>query len=495
MKYKDVETNSYENIIHVCAEVFPFSKKGGLADVLGILPEKISKYTNINTLVISPFYKITNGNMIFKLCDNILFSDVKINYKVYIQIKSEVVYYFIKLEDAYSMDETYMNDDRVYNETIGLQYFVFGKCVVDFISKLNLNKIALFTHDWHVSAIYPYLKNCNFIKKSIHVIHNFHFQGEFNFDTVAYVDKIIAEEIENQKNYTNCPTMTLFAIMNANSLITVSPCYARELITQVAPHTGLEIWNEFGEKLIGILNGVDYDVWNPKKDELIYNKFYQDSIKFKTENKINLFGELNINYSIEKPLVLFLGRLTTQKGIDLFVDLKSGRPFSSYDRMKSLTDKGIFFIICGNCEGGKNSIIHRQLKELEQIFGDNFKFIDQYNEQIAHKLFAAADIFLMPSRYEPCGLTQMYALSYGAFPVVNSVGGLNDTIVDLKQNSIYGNGIKMNFFSFESLSMAIDDTLEYYYTKEIWTSLIQRCMKLRFTWDESVEKYSEKIFI
>lgn len=484
-------TDENQAIIHLSAEVAPFSKKGGLADVVGVLPNKIYMKSHMANIVISPYYKSIREKIVLIERFYTKFLNVEVYYDVYFVEKNDIQYYFIKLEDLYSMDETYMNDNRAYNEEVGLQYFIFGKCIADFVDKFELDNIKLITNDWHVSAIYPYIKDNNKIKKKIHIIHNYHYKGEFYYDILDYVDYEQADEINKQyKKFGYC-NMSLFAMMNADKVVTVSNAYAKELIDKKAPHTGLDAIEAYKDKLLGLLNGVDYDIWNPLTDKYIYKNYDKESISNKLYNKKCLYKELNIDFDVEKPLIVYINRLTPQKGIDLFVNLKSGKEFNPISRMKDITGKDVFFIICGNPPGGEDSIINKCLTNIMNNTNKSFRYINKYTEEIAHKILAAADIFIMPSRYEPCGLTQMYALAYGVIPIVNNVGGLKETIKDISVSEKDGNGVVMSKLSYDELIRSIDRAISIYSKKEEWYELVERCMSRRFLWDRTVDKYIE----
>lgn len=481
--------NGLEKVIHLSAEVYPFSKKGGLGDVVSILPNKMYENSKIDSIVISPFYKSIKVKLDYYERINLKFLDVETYYDVYLCNKNNIKYFFIKLENVYSMDETYMNDNRAYSEEVGLQYFIFGKCIADFISRLDVNKIAVITHDWHVAGVYPYLKKQSNIIKKIHIIHNYHYKGDFYYDIIDYVEARVKEEIEFQYSTFGYCNMSLFAMKNADKIVTVSNEYAKELINREAPHTGLDAIEAYKDKVVGILNGVDYSIWDPSKDMQIYKEYDYNTIEAKQYNKKCLYKELEINFSLNKPLVAYINRLTPQKGIDLFVDLKSGKAFDPVSRMNELVGDNIFLIICGDCPGGENSVINKKLAEISNNENINFMYINKYSEKVAHKILAAADIFLLPSRYEPCGLTQLYSLSYGAVPIVNNVGGLKETIRNVAEYNKDSNGFVMKKFNFTELIKAVNRATELYYRKSDWDSLVKRCMKFRFTWDESIKKY------
>lgn len=476
----------YKYIIHIGAEAYPFYKKGGLGDVLGSLPAYLQKYTNVKNIVITPFYKNISHITNTVREDVILFNGIEYTYRVHESFWKNVHYFFIENEEVFSWDEIYMDGSKPYQSSVGLQYFIFAKTAVHFLEKENYNCYKIITHDWHVCGIYGYLRK---EIDTLHIIHNYNHQGELYYDICEYIDEELSNKIYKQYEDTGYCNMNLFAIYYANNILTVSPNYANELYSGKAPHTGLECLGLSKSKITGILNGIDDSVWNPESDNYISYNYDEQSLEFKILNKQDLLNEYNIK-DFKRPLVIYLSRLTAQKGIDLFVNIRNGKYFNPEDRMRDIINCGINLIICGTPSGGVMGDIDCQLKNLEVKYKEHFKYINNYSEEIAHNLFAAADIFLMPSRYEPCGLTQMYAMKYGTVPLSTQVGGLKDTIIDSFENINDGTGFFMKEYSYDNMLDSLKKIVKiYYYDKNSWNRIIKNGMKQNNSWKSRIPQY------
>ena len=478
----------YKYIIHIGAEAYPFYKKGGLGDVLGALPAYLQKYTNINNVVITPFYKNISHVTSIVREDVILFNGIEYTYKIHESFWKNVHYIFIENEEAFSWDEIYMDGNKPYQCSVGLQYFIFAKSVVHFLEKENYNCYKIVTHDWHVCGIYGYLKK---EIDTLHIIHNYNHQGELYYDICEHLEKELLNKIYKQYEDTGYCNMSLFAIYYADDILTVSPNYANELYLGEAPHVGLECLKLSKNKIHGILNGIDDSIWNPKLDNYISYKYDEQSFELKFLNKDKLLKEYGIE-NVERPLVIYISRLTSQKGIDLFVNIKNGKYFNSEDRIRGIINCGVNLIICGTPSGGIMGDIDCQLKNFENKYRKHFKYINNYTEKIAHNLFAAADIFLMPSRYEPCGLTQMYAMKYGTIPLSTQVGGLKDTIINSFENMDKGTGFFIEKYSYDSMLDSLKKSVKiYYHDKNNWSKIIKNGMNKNNSWMSRMQQYVE----
>lgn len=489
--------NTKEHIIHIAAEVAPFSKRGGLGDVVGSLPVYLQEASGIDNLIFSPFYSCMKGKFKRVYNGKVYFNGVEYDYFVYAAALHNVKCYFVGFEDVFGMDEIYVDGSKPYQTDVGLQYFIFAKSIINFLCESGIRVHSIFTHDWHAAGIYAYIRNMKAYYSgelnTIHIIHNYHHQGELFYDICDFLEVELADQLKEQYVKTGYCSMNTFALFEAKNIVTVSPSYAWELNNKIAPHPGLNLFSLLSKPVTGILNGIDENTWNPKIDKYLWQTYDYNSLEGKGSNKRELIKELNLNWDVGKPLVVYISRLTVQKGVDLFVDLKTGPAFDIFQRMRSLLEEGINFVICGSPIGGVCGSINQQLLSLQTSFSNQFHYINQYTEEIAHRLFAAGDVFLMPSRFEPCGLTQMYAMRYGTVPIVSPVGGLKDTVIDFRLNNQLGNGFYMKNYSFDSLIDAIKIAVKTFSDKNVWRKLIANGMNRDYSWRSRLGLYLDLI--
>ena len=498
VEYKNICSKSKKYcIVHIASECAPFSKRGGLGDVVGSLPKYIHETAGNPNIVFTPYYSNMKYNFELVFEGQFDFNGIIYEYRVLGIDDGKVKYYFIDAEDTYSFDNVYIDGNKPYQADVGLHYFVLTKCIIYFLREMKIKIQSILTHDWHSAGVYPYiriLEQAQFSKiNTIHIIHNYHYQGELFYDLAQYVEKELEEIILKQYEKIGYCSMNSIAIMEAKYVITVSPSYAEELNKKIAPHTGLKILDLRKDKVRGIINGIDCKVWNPENDNYIVKSFTHQTIENKYINKKHIVNKFNFKFDTNKPLIAYISRLTPQKGIDLFLEMKTGISIDIYERMQRILDTGINLVICGVPSGGLSGTINTQFCKLEDKFNSSFRYINYYTEEIAHQLFAGSDMFLQPSRFEPCGLTPMYAMKYGSIPIVTKVGGLKDTVQDIVLDSANGNGFFIKEYSFYALEETIINAVNTYKNKQIWRELIERCMKKNFSWNKSIESYLKLI--
>ncbi len=481
--------NEMQYIIHVAAEAFPFSKKGGLGDFVGSFPYYLEQASGIPNIIISPYYGTMGNTCAVIYQSQIYFNGEWYDYEILEAWSGEIRYLFVRFEEVFTLSEVYPEGNRPYDGEVSLFYFIFAKAINDFLMKEQFPVRTLFTHDWHAAAIYLYLRE-NRDLRTIHIIHNYHHQGEFYSELLDALDEELPLEYKKGGWARSSLSMNQIALSNTDRVITVSPGYAKELREKVAPHLYLEAIDTCQNNLIGFLNGIDKRVWNPQTDPYLFKKYSVKNLKDKQLNRDFLMNELGFRDST-KPIVLFLGRLTQQKGIDLFINMGTGRYFSPRERMEQILATGINLVVCGNSEGGIKSIVEREFNMIQKHFPSHFRFISTYTEEIAHRLLAGADILIHPSRYEPCGLTPMYAHAYGTVPLVTPVGGLQDIVLNCITDPERGNGFWMKDYSFLALLEILEQSVEWYHNKLEWEGLITRGMNKNHCWSERVKPYLE----
>lgn len=474
-------------LLHVAAEVAPFSKKGGLGDMLESFSLALAEHGLAN-IVCSPYYTQYGGSEIPQLAyqDQIAFKGVSYTYSLYVLLRRNICYLFVRLEEAFSFDTLDLHGLLPYRtEVDDLSYFLFGKIVADFLAKHMPTGIVI-THDWHVAALYPYLKRCSGPYITFHIIHNYHYQGELFPDSTEYLDDVLAQGIRGiYKKYGSC-SMSALALEYTDHIITVSPSYARELREQKAPHPALQVLK--GREITGLMNGI-HPVWNPTNDGYLLAPYEQSNVQLKTHNKKHLLRKLNLVDEQDIPVVLMMSRLTVQKGIDLLIDMKNGLAFDHYQRVQELLDLPLILIVCGTPQGGLGGSVDRQFQALHERFPRRFRYLNHYNEELAHQLLAGADVLLHPSRFEPCGLTPMHALMYGTLPVVTRVGGLKDSVVCSLQSPGEGFGFVMRNYSYPELSYILKQVVAYYQDRSSWNQLVKRAMGQQNSWAVRIQPY------
>ena len=279
----------------------------------------------------------------------------------------------------------------------------------------------------------------------------------------------------NGLEYYNKISFLKAGIVYSSAISTVSKKYSEEIITKEFGCGMDGILKTRKKDLYGILNGADYSLWDPVNDEHIAVKYDAETLDKKIECKKDLIKTIGFSEgSLERPLIGIISRLAEQKGIDLVVDAA-----------ENIVKKGASIVILGTGDAKYNKLCEEIARKYPEYISSNIKF----DNALAHKIEAGSDMFLMPSRYEPCGLNQLYSMRYGTVPVARSTGGLEDTVIDLDSDKDSGNGIKFQDATEEGVLDAISRALKYYHKKDAWASIQKRIMKLDFSWKASAEKY------
>jgi starch synthase len=456
-------------IAFVSSEVFPFSKTGGLADVVGALSKETAELGN-DVIVLTPLYK----SVFDKFSDKIVNTNKKVwvdvpnglvEFELWATILNKVKFIFFKNEGLFFRQGFYNENGFDYPDNY-FRFATFSMAVMNYLKHHDIEPDIIHCNDWQTALIPVYHKSFfNDIKtKTILTIHNLAFQGIFDINLTSIgLDNsfLIMSKLEfyGKTNYLKG------GIVYSDFVTTVSPTYAEEIKT---PEYGFGLdglLKYYDYKLIGILNGIDYEYWNPLTDKLIYENY--NTSKMKNKNKSPLTKEFSLN---DNPLFVMVSRFAEQKGINMILDIGE-----NFNRLNAN------FIFLGDGTPDFNN----KMKNLESLCR-NVKVILGYNEELSHKLYSAADFYLMPSIFEPCGLSQMIAMRYGALPVVRKTGGLNDTVKDLSLKEGYG-------FVFEeaksdSLLFQINRAIDFYSNIK-FDSYVNFVMKIDFSWKKSAKKY------
>ena len=462
------------DILHVSAECYPVAKAGGLGDVVGSLP-RFQREKGHNASVVMPMYKTPylyshQWELVHKSSTNL--GHWTFDYSV-IKEKSDTQGFPLYLLDINGL----LDREKVYGYDDDTERFcAFQIAVVHWLNSWQQLPEIVHVHDHHAGLIPFMMQHCYAFKrlqevKTILTIHNAQYQGAFGWDKTTYIPhwdswKRGLLEWEGQIN----PLAS--AIKCCWKVTTVSNTYMSELRTM---SNGLEALFEYEKgKCTGILNGIDYAVWDPQEDKYIQDHFNSVNVQNgKAKNKKLLCDKFGL--SIDKPLFIFIGRLVGEKGADLL-------PQVIEDSFRYIGRKMNFLVL-----GSGELETETRLKLLTSIAEGDYASYIGYNETLSHLMYAGADFLLMPSRVEPCGLNQLYAMRYGTIPLVRRTGGLLDTVVDMGDPD--GHGISFNHTAVGDITHAIYRAVRLHAENETFSSLRQKNMALDFSWNKSADQY------
>jgi starch synthase len=477
-------------VLFATSEIYPLNKTGGLGDVAYFLPKTLKKMGLDVRIIIPGFPKVINKVEKLKpvLTLENTFGAKKITVYKGTLPNSNLEVYVVKAPEYF---DRYGNP---YVDTAGipwgdnfLRYALFSYITASFalgVTKDLFIPDIIHANDWQTALIAPYLHyfksdedyQDKILTTSVLTIHNLAHQGIFHKEAFA--------SLELPENYFSIDGLEFYNKVNflkggiafADKVTTVSPNYLEEIQTE-SYGIGLDgLIRAKNTKFFGILNGVDYSVWDPKNDKLIYKPYSFETIKDKQINKTKLKEEIQLSNK-NKLLFGLISRLADQKGIDLVINA-----------IPNIIEKGGQVAILGQ---GKKEY-ENKLLQLTQKYPDDIFVCLNYDEELAHKIFAASDIVMIPSRFEPCGLTQLYSIKYGTIPLARATGGLSDTIEDATLQSVLNNtatGLLFNFATYEDFNNAIKRAFDIYKDKKIWLAMQKRGMKQDFSWKKSAQSY------
>lgn len=466
------------------SEAFPFCKTGGLADVVGAVSSHLSrekdfeiylfipKYRDIGKTAFSP--KKVSGSFIVPVSDR--FDEANLYYVEWGKVKV----YLIDNSRYFDRPGLYRNESGEYADN-DERFIFFQRAVLEGCKFLGFKPNIIWCHDWQCGLIPAYLKtlyriDAFFVKtKTVFTIHNIAYQGFFGRETFIKAGFSWFDFTPDKLEYYGGINFMKAGINYADIITTVSPSYAKEICENPIFGRGMEgVLNSRKDRLFGILNGIDTDIWNPATDNFIYREYDSKTFwKVKPLCKKNFQKEFGLRQDKNFILAGCVARLDVQKGIDLIIDI-----------CEDFIGKYQFAII-----GSGSSELSEKLDYLAKKYAESFVFINSFDEEVAHKIYAASDIFLMPSRFEPCGLSQMIASRYGSIAVVSYVGGLKDTIFYYPDNLLLSNGFVIGEPTSSNLRSMLGHILSIYPVKEVWSSIIRNAMNCDFSWNKSVSEY------
>ena len=462
-------------ILHIGAECYPVAKVGGLADVIGALPKYQSNSEN-QVRVVIPCYETA-----FKTDNNfecVHFGKLKLgNFNFPFSVQKETSgklgfeLYLIEIPELFDRPNIYNYRDDIE------RFLSFQIAVLDWISEKSSIPDIIHCHDHHTGLIPFMIKYCRKYHRlkdvpTLITIHNGLYQGIFSFNKLYYLPEFDLVHVKHLE-WGNCINSLAAAIKCADEITTVSPSYLNEINYS---DNGLEtLFQKVRHKSKGILNGIDNNVWNPNIDPMLKRHYsIADIAEGKQQNKEQLCKLFEMNP--EKPLFSFIGRLYNEKGADLL-------PKAVISALTAFNGDINFLIL-----GYGDAEIENQLKQLLDVYKGNYHVYIGYNEELSHQTYAGSDFILIPSRVEPCGLNQMYAMRYGAIPIVRRTGGLKDTVVDFEEE---GNGICHDQASVEDICDSIQRGFNLYQNTVLINKIRIKGMNTDYSWEHVSKKYIE----
>lgn len=464
------------------SEAAPFAKSGGLGDVVGALPQALVKRGH-DVRVVIPKYGAIPERFV---------SEMKFLFYMYVPLgwrskycgvfsleKNGVTYYFVD-------NEYYFGDKALYRWDDLERFAFFDKASLEILTRIDFCPEVIHCNDWQTGMVpvvlKAYYEKNEFYRgiKTVFTIHNLRYQGIYSIDAVKDLFSLDDTYFTNDKlEFHGCANLMKAGIVYSDLINTVSPTYSDEIKTQMGGERldGLLCARE--NSLYGILNGIDYDEYNPKTDPYIFcNYGIEDCIEGKKKNKIALQTELGLPVDGEKAMIGLVSRLVDQKGLDIIAEA-----------MGALTDMDIQLVVLGTGdERYENMFRHNAWCNSGKISA-NITF----SNETAHKIYAACDLFLMPSLFEPCGLGQIIAMAYGAIPVVRETGGLKDTVRPYNEFTGEGNGFSFGPPTAHDMIYTIRRALSFFADKSVWKALTKKAMSEDFSWEESAAEY-EKLY-
>lgn len=476
IKYRD-----RKKVLFISSEATPIAKAGGLGDVAGALPKVLARDYHMEIRIAMPKYKCID---VVKYPAEHIIHDLKVRmqnykfrkvnvYKTYLPDTIVPVYLF-DMPDLFTGDSIYGHP--VQGREPNMPFIYFTKVAMELMRVMDWRPDIIHIQDWMMGMAPKWLKTIykedNFFKKtaSILTIHNIAHQGKLDYSQSKLLG-LKRRDFKVPSKYNRKKEINIMgeAILNSDMINTVSPTYAKEILTKKYGEGMQKILKSRKNNFTGILNGMDYSNFDPRTNEDTPVKYWINTLDKKVENKLFLQKKLGLTQSPDLPLICVVSRITAQKGLDLVDEV-----------LDDLVDMGAQFVILGNGQEKIEKLFIKAEKEHPKEIAAEMKF-DAY---FAQTIYAGADMFLMPSRFEPCGLSQIIAMRFGTIPIVRKTGGLADTVRDGYTGFVFRDYDKNAFL------WAIRRAVDYYYNqKDNWRKMQIRAMQKDFSWKASAKKY------
>jgi len=473
------------NIVMAASEAFPFCKTGGLADVVGSLSQQLAGQKGNKIILFLPHYRNIRQVSSLKVVPGVYYipiggriEQVSLSYVNW----GKVLVFFVENRKYFDRPGFYDVRGKAYADN-DERFILFSRAVLEGCKFIGFRPDIIHCHDWQTGLIPAYLKTVYKLDafftrtRSIMTIHNIAYQGHFGYSSFEKAGFHPVDFTPAKFEYYGGMSFLKSGIVFADNVTTVSPTYAKEVQTDPNKGFGMEGLLRYRRKnFYGIVNGIDTEVWDPEMDTLLpmgYDAFTFS--KNKPLSKQQLQKDVKLEENTDKPLVGMVSRLDYQKGLDLALGV-----------LAKMHDRAQFVIL-----GYGDPVLEKQYISLAKKYPKDIAYIGKLDEELAHKIYAGSDLFLMPSRFEPCGLSQMIAMKYGTLPVVNPVGGLADTVVGYKDGSDNAatTGFFIHNFSEAGIAKTLEKALNLYEEKKVWNKLVKNAMIRDNSWDKSAQDY------
>lgn len=466
------------NILLAASEVVPYAKTGGLADVAGALPKALARLGH-NVRVVMPRYNIDSilsraeqlpGDLAIPFDFHTRYS------RVYVDRSGEASVYFIDAPE-------YFSRGRLYGEYDDVERFAyFSRACLELAKALGERFDIIHLNDWMTGLVAAFLQTIYagdpaFAQtRTLFTIHNMSFQGLFDRSDMPRLGLPPWLYRSDYMEFHGAASALKAGLVFSDALSTVSPRYSLEIQMPEWGASFDSLLRARRHDLFGILNGVDYDEWSPERDHRIAANYSAEDLSGKAECKRDLLRSFGLPEDTKRPVIGCVSRLSDQKGFDLILET-----------IDFVLDRGAVFILLGS---GAH-FYEREFQHLRDRRPNQVGVYFGLNTDLAHKVEAGADMFLMPSRFEPCGLNQMYSLRYGTVPVVHATGGLDDTVQDFDRTTVSGNGFKFYSYMSSRLLEKIYEALLVYADRDLWRALMRNGMRADYSWQVSARRYVE----
>ncbi len=458
-------------ILFVGAEVAPLAKVGGLADVMGSLPKALIELGH-DVKVLIPRYGCINTSQITAVGDSFAVPVMGRQESAVIQATSinngAVPVYMVD-------NKTYFGGNTIYSDNDLERYLFFSRAVVEVLPKLDWQPEIVHCHDWHAALVVMMLKKLYPSYASVFTVHNLAYQG--------FLDETFLQRAQLKEYWDNYPAgapkppfnYMSQGILWSDLVTTVSETYAKDIITAEFG-VGLDHLLRYRQDdLLGMVNGIDYEEYNPQTDPHLPANYDSASLDRRVVNKLGLQKRANLPQDVEIPLIGMVQRLDEQKGFDILE--------KAADRILKETHAQLVIL------GGGREHYENMVRQIAARYPQQMAVFTAFDNPLAHLIYGSCDMFLMPSRFEPCGLGQLIAMRYGAVPVVRQTGGLVDTVAPLSPDLQKGSGFMFREYLPESLFLVVRAAVEVFKNRDAWRQVQQRVMKLDFSWQASAAKY------
>ncbi|MFD3448685.1 glycogen synthase GlgA [Microbacteriaceae bacterium 4G12] len=478
-RYSTRSVDEFVNILFAVSECVPFIKSGGLADVAGALPKELQKL-GLDVRVILPNYSLIPDWLLAK-SKLMKVITVPLGWRqqycgIFLLEHEGITYYLIDNEYYFKRDSLYGHYDD------GERFSFFSKAVLECIPHLDFVPDILHCHDWH-TAMASFLLDVQYKDnpiyeniKTVFTIHNLQFQGVFPHvvmhDLLGLGDEYFnSEQLEFYGNV----NFMKGGVIASDAITTVSPTYKEEIQYPFFGERLDGLMRKYNHKLVGIVNGIDDTFYNPRTDSDIFAQYDEASLPLKKQNKHALQRYFGLPEREDIPIISMVTRLTKQKGLDLVRHV-----------FHEMMQEDAQYIVVGSGDEEYENFF----REMAHEYPHKLKVYIGFNEALAHQVYAGSDLFLMPSLFEPCGLSQLIALQYGTLPIVRETGGLNDTVWSYNEETKEGNGFSFVNFNAHDMLHTIRRGISYYH-QDVWDKLVKRALSQDYSWRQSAKEYMD----